>query len=332
MRWLIIGAVVVAGAAGLAVALATRGTNSSLATVGPKVRSHGVLTGPASEEGPVSGPHWFGWMESGTPNPIPPASRTIVYARPRGGRAFRVNPPGTYAQTGGLTGDTLFVQIAGGLKSDLAAVNLRTRALERLPRLINTPAWEWRPSASGRWLLFGRIHYETRTYDVLLANLRTRTVQKLSSVSGHAAYAAPGQVNGDYAVWIDCPDNHCRAYRYDIRRRQTIAMPPLGGYHYAQFGPSVSRAGVVYFGLARDCDGARLMRFDHGRVTALLRFPDHHAFQYSYVDDTSAGVTKVFFDQVGCERSDLSDIRVVVDSAPSPPRMLVPRRRCRRAR
>jgi hypothetical protein len=279
-----------------------------------------VLTGPASEEGPARSARWLAWMQSARPNPNPPASRTSVYVRDlRTGRTRRVNPRGTYAATGGLDGSRLVLQLIRGGLSDIAVVDLPGRRLRLLPPSIDTRLWEWRPSLSGRWLLFGRIDYRSRTYATLLADLRTQHVVELDSVTGHGAYAAPGQVNGGFAVWMSCPDNVCNVYRYDIRRRTTLELPDPGRYRHWQFGPSVTSDGTVYFGRALlGCSQISLMRFRNGRVTRLLRLPEGVAFQYSYAFGRPGGAADVYFDRVGCERTSLSDVYRITTLTRSP--------------
>jgi hypothetical protein len=185
---------------------------------------------------------------------------------------------------------------------------LRTRKLTPLPVEATSHAWLWRPSVSGRWILYGRIDYALRSYAIAVADRTTWATRTLAVVDGHAAYAAPGQINGRYAVWIGCPDNHCRAYRYDLVTGRRIAMPLLGGYAYGQFGPSVTRDGTVYYGNARGCADVRLVRWRAGVAKTILRFPPNTAFQYSYADGKT-----VYCDQVGCDRDDLSGIYRIVD-------------------
>ena len=261
------------------------------------------MSGPGSNEGPAAGSGWLAWMHSATPNPLPPASHTVVRVRQGKAAPWQANPPGTYAQTGGIDKQTLVLQLIRDGRSKLAVLDLRTRKLTRLPFEATSPAWLWRPSISGRWILYGRIDYATGTYSIVVKNRTSGVSHALAAVNGHAAYAAPGQVNGRYAVWIGCPDNHCRAYRYDIDSHRQVAMPLLGGYQYSQFGPSVSRDGTVYYGNARACGDVRLVRWHNGTSRTILRFPANTAFQYSYADRGA-----VYYDQVGCNRSDLSSI------------------------
>jgi hypothetical protein len=267
-----------------------------------------VVTGHGSNEGPAARSGWLAWMRSATPNPLPPASHTVVLVRRGSGPAWQANPRGTYAETGDIGGRTLVLQLIRGGTSKLAAVDLRTRKLTLLPLEATSHAWLWRPGVSGRWILYGRIDYALRSYAIAVADRTTWATRTLAVVDGHAAYAAPGQINGRYAVWIGCPDNHCRAYRYDLVTGRRIAMPLLGGYAYGQFGPSVTRDGTVYYGNARGCADVRLVRWRAGVAKTILRFPPNTAFQYSYADGKT-----VYFDQVGCDRDDLSGIYRIVD-------------------
>jgi hypothetical protein len=135
-------------------------------------------------------------MQSATANPVPPASHTDVIVRRGGEQPWRVNPRGTYAETGGIDGRTLVIQLIARNCSRLAEVDLPTRRLTVLPIADGPRAWLWRPTVSGRWILYGRIDYATRTYEIALTNRATGETRTLATVDGHAAYASPGQVNG----------------------------------------------------------------------------------------------------------------------------------------
>jgi hypothetical protein len=165
------------------------------------------------------------------------------------------------------------------------------------------------PAARGGWLAWMRSATPSPLPPAIeIADRTTWATRTLAVVAGHAAYAAPGQINGRYAAWIGCPDNHCRAYRDDLVTGRRIAMPLLGGYAYGQFGPSVARDGTVYYGNARGCADVRLVRWRAGVAKTILRFPPNTAFQYSYADGKT-----VYCDQVGCDRDDLSGIYRIVD-------------------
>lgn len=225
---------------------------------------------------------------------------------------FQVNPPGTFAQTGGIVGDRLTFQLVRRSQSDLVVADLKTRHLSPLRGAINTPQWEWRPSASGRWVLFGRIDYSRNAYLIALADIHSGVVRVLDRVAGHGAYAAPGQVNGNWAVWTRCPDNKCRVARYDIARSYTTYVPNRHG-DADHFGASVTRSGVVYFGADRGwCENTRLMKWGGAMPTAVARLPRGTAFQYSFASDAGRA-RDVYYDRVACRRDALSDIYRIRD-------------------
>jgi hypothetical protein len=275
-----------------------------------------IVHGNGSNEGPVSEDGWFAWMNSPAANPIPQASRTSVYVRRGHDAAWRANPAGTFAETGGIARGQLIIQlITHG--SVLASVDLRTRILKVLPKPFNAPhALAWRPSVSWPWLLYGRIT-GSLSYSIVLANLATQRIRVLDHVDGHGAYAAPGQVNGEYATWITCPDNDCRAYRYDSRTGAVAEMPPIGGFAYWHFGPSVTRDGTVYFGVGRGCVDVRLMRWRNGHTRTIYRFPPNTAFQYSDVKDTQPRT--IYVDEVACNEHALSSIEAIRDTVAAGP-------------
>ena len=138
----------------VSVAAATTGCGSSVSTSGVPVGTpRPVLAAAASEEGPAASGDWLAWMQSAKANFSPPRSRTAVFVQ-RNGKAIRVNPRGTYAQTGGIDGNQLVMQITAGGRSRLALYDLATRKLRYLPAYINSGAWLWRPDIDGHRILY----------------------------------------------------------------------------------------------------------------------------------------------------------------------------------
>ena len=300
-----------AAVAAVVVAEAERGASSSPPS---PVEPMTVLRADANISGPVVDDGWFAWTRGPIPYRLPMLPHTVVYVRRERGRPWRANPPGTYAQTGGIAAGKLVIQLLH-YRSVLALVDLRTHRLRVLPRSIN-PAHgvEWRPSMSGHRLLFGRFGAAANDFRIMLADLKSGRVVRLDDVRGHGAYAEPGQVNGRYATWIACPDNHCRAYRYDVVTGRRIEMPPVGGEQYSQLGPSVTGDGTVYFGIARGCADVRLMRRRDGRVRTIYRFPAGTSYDYSHA--TGSGPVTVYYDETGCSPHALSRIDAIRDVVP----------------
>jgi hypothetical protein len=265
-----------------------------------------VLASPrVSEGGPMVEGGWIAWSQDAVPDPYPPRSRTSVYVRRVGSRrAARVNPPGTYAETGGLDRGRLVLQLVRGADSRLWSYDLRTRRLSVLPRWLNDGRWLWRPTASRGRVLYGAID-SLGTYSIQLADLRRRGVRLLGSTGGRAAYAAPGQVNGDWAVWMSCPDNVCNVWRQNLSRGIAVAAPDRGEIRHSQFGIGVAADGTAYFGRgASRCGDVRILRWTPaGRISTVLRLPPSTAFSYAYVSGRY-----LYFDATGCAREARSDI------------------------
>lgn len=278
-----------------------------------------VLTTAASEEGPAASGPWFAWMQSDGVNTAPPRSATDVFVR-KGIRTVRVNPPGTHALTGGIDGRLLALQIIQGGSSRLAIYDLATRRLRYLPSFVNDGAWLWRPDIDRHRILYGAIvpgRSAILAYEIRIADLKTRRVRVLLHLDGHADYAAPGQLRGNWATWVSCPDNVCNVWRENLTTGRAESAPDPDNVSHSQFGPSVDRQGVVYFGRALASCGAAEIRTWNGRNTSLvLRLPADTAFQYSYL---AKDATTLYYDLVGCTRSARSDIYSLNIATPKTP-------------
>jgi len=303
--------VVLGGAiAAVTVAVVESGSSPPPSLVKPMtvLQAAANLTGPVVEDG------WFAWNRGPILFMLPELPRTAVYVRRGHGAAWRVNPLGSYAQTGGIADGKLVIQLLQRGRSELVLVDLRTRKPRVLPASINTPhAYQWRPSLSGDWLLWGR-RPATNHYQIMLANLETGRVSRLDDLRGHAAYAEPGQINGRYATWLSCPDNVCRVYRYDVEAQTRIEMPPIGGGRYAQFGPSVTPDGTVYFGVDLYCANVRLTRWHKGRLSIIYRFRPGTSYDYSHAVGTKPA--SVYYDETGCSPTARSRIDLIRDTVP----------------
>jgi hypothetical protein len=189
---------------------------------------------------------------------------------------------------------------------------------------VNTREWEWRGEISGRWLVFGRVDFAGPTYRVVLHDLATGRERVLASVSGHGAYAEPGQLNGRFAVWASCPDNACALYRLQIgRRRPTRIASRI--YGSADYAASVTRTGVVYYAEGRLGCGrqVRIMRSAPGRPPRVVAaLPAGYDLRFTVALDAPRE-TRILYDRVSCstKRSDIYEVddRLATPPAVSPP-------------
>jgi hypothetical protein len=270
-----------------------------------------VVATAADESSPAAGPGWIAWTRGSTPASVIVLDLGAVELRDASGRTRRVSAAGVLSAAGGGDAHTLAIQEVRGGASDLKLVDVATGRLRDPPRGVNTRDWEWRGEVFGRWLLLGRIDFGRRVYRVVLHDLRTGRERVLAAVSGHGAYAEPGQLNGRFAVWAACPDNACSLYRLRIGERRPVRVPaPL--YGAAAYAPSVTRTGGVYYaqGLLGCGRQVRIMRFAPGRAPRVVAsLPPGYDLRFTTAVDGPRG-TRILYDRVSCatKRSDIYEV------------------------
>jgi hypothetical protein len=280
-----------------------------------------------NEAGPAAGEDWFAWSRSRERQ----ASPYDLYAQRAGGKPFKVNAKGTQAYAGGIYGTTLVYQVIRGqlaAHSDLRLFNLATRRHLRIPRGIDTNAWECCASISGDWLLFSRGHsYSADRQLVLLRNLRTGEQRVLDTLRNRRGLVSAGQLNGSFAVWARCnPYPRCQVFRYDIASGSATALPvPAGKVPYA---PAVNEFGTAYYMQSnRGCGrSVQLMKQRlSGPPELLASLPQGRDVDVAYAQVLSARppreivTTRIYYDQVTCGKRQKWDIYRVDDSERLPP-------------
>ena len=292
--------------AGVALAaLLLTGVHVVVPKVAQGAPSEAVLRTPAGEFQPAKESRYMAWERNTSQRP----SHYDVYARVGRGRPFKVNSAGTGAANGGISAGRLVYQQFRRGRSDLKLYNLATRRRSNPRRGVNTAAWEYWPSMSGQWLLFGRLKPKENARQIVLYNLATGASRRLARTKSKRLFLAPGQVSGKFAVWAKCSPKRCNVFRYNSVTKSTSKVPNPGG---SQHAPSVTREGVVYFARAnsRRCGSAvRLMRFKPGkgskRVTRLQAGVD---IGDTYADTDSFGNLEVLFDRFKCGKQTASDL------------------------
>jgi hypothetical protein len=283
---------------GLGALAASLPSASSPALGGPMLHSR------AGEFQPVRSGRYLAWERNTRARP----GRYAVYARRAGGRKFRVNARGTEAANGGIDGTRLVYQQFRKKKSDIKFFDVARRRRRNPPKGINTRHWEYWPSISGDWVMFGR--YARRgNRKVVLTNLRTGAARVIARTTATGAFLGPGQVSGVWAVYTECtPATRCDVLRYNIVTRKTSRVPNPGFYQRA---PSVTPSGTVYFARARHRCGqsVRVMRHALGsRPTTVRRLPDGVDVGDTYVFARGPGGNRVLFDRRRCGKPAGSNI------------------------
>jgi hypothetical protein len=267
--------------------------------------SDAVVRTAAGEFQPAKESRYMAWERNTAQRP----SHYDVYARVGRGPSFKVNSAGTGAANGGISGGRLVCQQFTRRRSDLKLYDLSARRRSNPPRGVNTAAWEYWPSMSEQWLLFGRLNPKRGKRTILLHNLGAGTARKLAGTKSKRIFLAPGQVNGRFAVWAKCSSKRCNVFRYNSVTKSTLRVTNPG---VSQHAPSVTRDGVVHFARtnSRRCgSGVRLMRFKPGRgakrVTRLKGGTDI-GDTYSYTDPF--GNAEVLYDRFRCGKQTASDL------------------------
>ena len=225
---------------------------------------------------------------SRTPGSIP-VTTTSSHDRRRAGDAFKVNAAGTQGANGGIEGDLLVYQQFERGRSDLRFFDLGSKDRTSPPRGVNTRRWEYWPTISGQWLLFGR-RAGDESREIILYDLSTRDATRLDEVGGkrHLPGARSGQrrlrrlapMHTRQQVQRD-PVQHQRGRRDEDPQPRRIPVCPIGELgrdrHLRPLGEWMRQAGSApQLPTRRPGDGAvaspeRERRGDHTRTRETLQ-------------------------------------------------------------
>jgi hypothetical protein len=219
---------------------------------------------------------------------------------------------------GGVDPPLVVYQQVAGRDSNLRLYDANSKTRPTLPAGVNTFDWEWEPSISGHWLLFGR---QTASAPfVILQNLEPPEEQVVLDQGARFRHA--GQVNGDLAVWTRCTKTTCKVVRMEIMPETDTVLPkPSTKY---QYGAAVTSTGIVY--VARSGPKCRadvkMVRYfgagdpPGGKVVADLG-TNGRDFWSAYARDNADGSVDVFYDRYVCGTGK-SDIYRINDPHPRP--------------
>jgi hypothetical protein len=248
---------------------------------------------------------WFGWSHTSARDP----NEWDLYAQPVGGAPFRINPAGTTAFGGGITGNTIVYIVASpGADFGLRLFDLSTHATTDLAQLNVTGSDEAVPWSSGSRIVFERIHGGKSS--VFLFDRSTQQLLLLASATGEPSPTSvqpqtsvqPDQVNGDYVTWSRFTRTHADAFLYRISTGTTTRIAAPGGD--SQYWPAVTSNGTVYVG--REKPGVSC----GGGVSIVRITPDHrqrvlatmsNAFDVGrMIAVANSNATDLYFDRANC--------------------------------
>jgi hypothetical protein len=261
----------------------------------------------AQEAIPSADAEHLAWSQATRRSP-----RYQLYMQRSGEPRVRVNRARTQGFSGGFDGETFVYQETRGTQSNLQFYDVASGGRSAPPAGVNTRRWEWHPTLSGDWLLFGRSNSAARVDLVLLRNLATGETRRLGRLRwGRRTIAEPGQVNGNYAVWYRCTPA-CDVFLYDIAAGTTTRIPNPN--RRQQYDPSVTSDGTVYFVRSgRGCGASvRLVRHPIGGPSKVLATlgSGRDSF-HTYALENDDGTTSLFFDRVRCSTGAFDVLKLI---------------------
>jgi hypothetical protein len=280
------------------------------------VGQHGVKTTRVYEQLPAAATegstNYFAW----TQNSRARRNHFDAFLTRTGDPRVKLNTTGE-GYMGGVDPPLVVYQQVAGRDSDLRLYDANSKKRPTLPAGVNTPDWEWEPSISGDWLLFGR--QTNNAQYVILHSLTTPTVVMLDQ---GARFRHAGQVNGNFAVWTRCNRTTCNVVRRNIFATTDIVLskPPTK----FQYGAAVTSIGIVYVARSGPKCGAdvKIVRYfgagdpPGGKVVADLGTKGRD-FWSAYARDNADGSVDVFYDRYVCGTGK-SDIYRINDPHPGP--------------
>jgi hypothetical protein len=227
-----------------------------------------------------------------------------VYVKPAGERRFKVNTQGV-AYGGGIDSTTVIYQSVRNGQSDLRLFDLVTHA-RSAPAGVNSKRWEWLPTISGDWILYGQ-QWGSRPVNgrVILHDTNTAETRILDEQIGKPRrLLSPGQVNGDFATWDRyTPLSHTEnVFLYQISAQAKTKIPvPTGKVQYSS---SVTPTGTVFYARSGLGCGTHvtLHEYASGTDTLLARLPNGYDSFRTFAVDEGAGVTSLYFERFQCSR------------------------------
>jgi hypothetical protein len=275
------------------------GTSATGFTVKAKV----IGTSSLVENEPAASDGYVAWSQNSAAHP----NHYDAYAKSWGGAKFKVNPPHTSGQQGGIDGTTLVYQ----QNSDIKLFDLSSHVRTNPPAGVNTKDTEYWPSISGQWLLFGRTLSSGKSR-VILFNTTTHQSRTLASTSTSKPFLGPDQVNGDYAVWERYTGSACDVFRYTISTKATMRIPNPN--NKCQYASSVTTDGTVYFMRSGSTCGLSVSLRAYPSVNpTLVSLPKGNDVLDTYAVTDGNGSVTVFYDQGSCNTGN-QDIREVTIS------------------
>ena len=226
-----------------------------------------------------------------------------VYVKPAGMRRFKVNTRGQ-GFAGGIDGTTLIWQRVRNGQSDLRLFDLASHT-RSVPAGVNTRRYEYWPTISGDWILYGQSWRRFLNSRVILHDTNTSETRILDErVNRSANTGRPGA--GERRL---CHlGNHQRPHErlrtcfcIRSRPRQRRRLPRPTGKAAVLPIRHARRHGLLRTQRTRLWSHVVLREYAAGVDTPLAVLPrGYNVFSNTFAVDEGGGVTSVYFDRVQC--------------------------------
>jgi hypothetical protein len=278
---------------------------------------HGVKTTRLYERYPAAasdgGINYFAWSQNSKAHP----SHSDAYLKRGSQPRVKLNASGI-GFLGGIDPPMVAYQQVVRGNSNIKFYNADTQTRSNPPAGVNTAEWEWEPSISGDWLLYGRLSTSSSNQRVILRSLLSGTETILDQ---SFSFREPGQVNGDYAVWIRC-DASCDVLRRQLSTETDTVLQEPSATTY-QYGAGVTSTGIVYTARSgKACGNAKIVRYfgvsDPAGGTVVADLPNNQDIDNGYVRENADGSVDFFYNRYLCNDDSVADIYRVRDPHPGP--------------
>jgi hypothetical protein len=309
--------------ASLLIAFFAYAASTSLVPVSAAVTPVGVKTTSLHEFLPSagmdigSGETYFAWSQN---RPARPGHHDAYLDITNGPTitTIKLNAKGTLGWGSGIDGTRLVFQEVPNDTDNSGLVLYDISSATRLPTPpgLNSRAWQWGPTMSGDWILYGENSRRQDFSRVMLHNTTTDE-ERIVAQSSYARFSVfQGQVNGDYATYHRDRRGHSDVFVYQISTGDRTKVPnPNDRYNYR--GAVTADGTAYYVRSAKGCgNNVRIYRWSVSAPAdpvLINDLPDGKEIAGRLFAFNDGSSTALYFDRLSC-RSGASDIYRIDDA------------------
>ena len=266
---------------------------------------------PSAGMDPVSGDTYFAWTQNSASKPQHHDAYLDVTSGPTTTRT-KLNAPGSLGWDAGIDGTNLvFQEVPRDTgNSDLVLYDISSHTRLPTPSGLDSRAWQWGPTISGEWILYGENSRKQNFSRVMLHNTNTGEERILAESSYKKFNVWQGQVSGDYAVYATTARIwHVVVYQISTGHRTEVPSR----HDMPVYTPAVTADGTVYYARSgRGCGvKVRIYRWSvtsPSKPVPIAALPDGKDISdrlYAFNDGSS---TTLYFDRFSCGHSNSGNI------------------------